>query len=96
MQATARFTAFHYSFIACYAVSAVIERSYKRAREFSLNISHLGFNKSTGPRNVCVRACIERGRRTRDCRTLYSEQPYRLFCARKAGLIKKDEMAGCV
>jgi len=54
MQATARFTALHYSFVACYAVSGVIERCYKRAREFRLNISYLGLNKSTGPRSICA------------------------------------------
>jgi len=50
MQATARFTALRYGFIACYAVSGVIERCYKRAREFSSNISYLGM----GPRSICA------------------------------------------
>lgn len=54
MQAPTRFTALHYSFITCYAVSGVIERCYKRAREFSLNISYLGLNKSTVPRSICA------------------------------------------
>ena len=54
MQATARFTALRYGFIACYAVSGVIERCYKRAREFSLNISYLGLSKSMGPRSICA------------------------------------------
>ena len=59
MQATARFAALHYSFIACYAVSGIIERCYKRAREFSLNISYLGLNKSTGPRSICASNKVE-------------------------------------
>ena len=54
MQATAWFTALRYGFIACYAVSGVIERCYKRAREFSLNISYRGLSKSMGPRSICA------------------------------------------
>jgi hypothetical protein len=50
MEATARFSALRYGFI----VSGATERCYKRAREFRLNISYLGLNKSMGLRSICA------------------------------------------
>lgn len=89
MQATARFTALHYRFIACYAVSGIIQRCYSRAREFSLNISYFGFNKRTESWSECASDRRRQNIVRRGSLSIFLFTKY--FAAEQ---IKKDDLAG--